>query len=441
MGGWGWGGLVGEGLEDAPGAAVAGEEGVGFGGAPGAGLVGADGWRGGIIVPSGFDEIDEAPGAFDFVAAGEEGGIAAHGIEEEAFVGFRGGFPEAGAVMEVHFDGFDAEGTAGEFALHAEGDAFVWLDANDEDIGAELFGAFVKEDAGGIFELDGDFGGAFGEAFSDADVEGDAVPAPVIDIDLEGDVSFGGGGGGDAIFGAVGFDGGAADGADIILGADDIVGDIGRGHGAEGADDFDFFVADAIGGEIGGGFHGDEAEELEEMILDHIAEGASAFVVGATGFDAEGFGGGDLDMIDVAVIPEGLEDFVGEAEDHDILGGLFAEEMVDAEGLAFGEGFANDGVEIFCGGEVSAEGFFDDHAGPGAVGGFVEASVGEVLEDAFEFAGGDGEIEEAIALGAAFGVEGIEAFGEAGVAGGVSEFALVVEEAIGEAGPDGIIDP
>ena len=63
-----------------------------------------------------------------------------------------------------------------------------------------------------------------------------------------------------------------------------------------------------------------------------------------------------------------------------------------------------------------------------------------MLEDAFEFAGGDGEIEEAIALGAAFGVEGIEAFGEAGVAGGVGEFALVVEEAIGEAGPDGVIE-
>ena len=176
------------------------------------------------------------------------------------------------------------------------------------------------------------------------------------------------------------------------------------------------------------------------MILDHIAEGASAFVVGAAGFDAEGFGGGDLDMIDVAIIPEGFEDSVSEAEDHDILGGLFAEEMIDAEGLAFGESFTDDGVEIFGGGEVCAEGFFDDYAGPGAWGGLIEAGVGEVLEDAFEFAGGDGEIEEAIALGAAFGVEGIEAFGEAGVTGGVGEFALVVEEAIGEAGPDGVIE-
>ena len=62
-----------------------------------------------------FDAIDERPCGVDFVPPCEEGGIADHRIEDEAFVGFGAWAPEARAVVEIHFDGFEAELRSGPF--------------------------------------------------------------------------------------------------------------------------------------------------------------------------------------------------------------------------------------------------------------------------------------------------------------------------------------
>lgn len=174
--------------------------------------------------------------------------------------------------------------------------------------------------------MDGDFGGFFGELFADAHVEGDALPAPGVDEESECDVGFGVGVWVDAVFLAVADAFDAVDAACDVLGADDVVGDfVDVVPAAEGADDFDFFVADVVCAEAGGGFHGDEAEELEEVVLDHVAEGACGVVVAAAAaFHAEVFCAGDLDLLDESAVPEGFEDVVGEAHDHDVLGGFFA---------------------------------------------------------------------------------------------------------------------
>jgi hypothetical protein len=173
--------------KQAPFVAVLGEELVGFFGAPGAGGVFAHGrWDVGFV-PGGLDFVDELPGVFDFVTTGEEGGVTGHGVEEEALVGFRAGFAEAGGIAEVHLHGLHGEGLAGLFAEDAEGHAFVRLDADDEGVFAvvdEFAGG--EGDLRGAFEVDGDFGGLFGELFADADVEGDSLPAPSVDEEAEG---------------------------------------------------------------------------------------------------------------------------------------------------------------------------------------------------------------------------------------------------------------
>ena len=391
-------------------------------------------------MPCLFDLVDVAPCPFDLVAAGEERGVAAHGVEEETFVGFGAGFAEAGAVLEVHFDAFHANGGAGDFGLDAEGDAFVGLDADDEDIGGVVAGAAVEEDVGRLPEVDADFGGLFGELFADAEVEGDPFPAPVVDVDADGGVGLGHGIRGDAVFFAVAWDGFAAGGACGVLGADDIACDVGGVfEGSEGFEDLDFFVADPVGGEVGRGFHGGEHDELEEMVLDHVAETAGFVVIAAAAaFHAEVFSAGDLDVVDVAVVPDRFEEGVAEPEDHEVLGGFLAEVVVDSVGVAFLEGFADDLVESVGGGEVGAEGFFDDGAGPFAGFGLIEAGGGEPAEDDGEVFGGDGEVEEAISAGTGF-VEGIEETGEAFVACGVFKFGAVVEDVLLEAGPELVV--
>ena len=60
--------------------------------------------------------------------------------------------------------------------------------------------------------------------------------------------------------------------------------------------------------------HGDEAQKLEKMVLHHVAQGARGLVIGAAAFDADGFGDGDLDMVDMGGVPQGLEQRIGEAQ-------------------------------------------------------------------------------------------------------------------------------
>jgi hypothetical protein len=176
------------------------------------------------------------------------------------------------------------------------------------------------------------------------------------------------------------------------------------------------------------------------MVLHHVAERAGVIIVRPAAFDAERLAGGDLHVIDVTMIPERLEDAIGEAQDHDVLRGFLAEEVINAEGVFFREGIRDDGVELRSGGEVVAEGFLDDDPGPAAGGGFVELEVLEVFQDSLELGRRDGEIKEAIAAGAELGIDIGKALGERLVALGIAELAAMRKDAACEALPALILD-
>ena len=73
------------------------------------------------------------------------------------------------------------------------------------------------------------------------------------------------------------------------------------------------------------------------MVLHHVAQGAGFFVVAGSGADAFRFAHSDLHVIDVLVVPNRLEDAVGEPDDHQILNGFFPQIVIDAEDLRFVE--------------------------------------------------------------------------------------------------------
>ena len=120
---------------------------------------------------------------------------------------------------------------------------------------------------------------------------------------------------------------------------------------------------------LDGGSMATKAEQLHHVVLHDVAQRAGLLVERAAAFDAQGFGGGDLHVVDVVAVPDGLEDAVGEAEDQDVLHGLFAEVVVDAEDLALVEDRVDLVVECAGGVEVVAEGLFDDDADVAAVAG------------------------------------------------------------------------
>jgi len=113
----------------------------------------------------------------------------------------------------------------------------------------------------------------------------------------------------DAFFVPIGFYPGAAQRAGGILPANNVgTHFFGADQWSQRAQNFDFFVADRIGMKIERGLHGHEAEKLHQVILHHVAQGTGSFVVSAATFHTERFGGGNLHVIDVTMIPERLPD-------------------------------------------------------------------------------------------------------------------------------------
>jgi hypothetical protein len=96
------------------------------------------------MVPRVFDQIDETPRSFHFVAPRKQGGVAAHRVEQKPLIRFGRGFAKARAVMKIHFDRLDAHGAARTFRLDPQRNAFIRLNANDEHIRAALLRVLVE---------------------------------------------------------------------------------------------------------------------------------------------------------------------------------------------------------------------------------------------------------------------------------------------------------
>ena len=101
------------------------------------------------------------------------------------------------------------------------------------------------------------------------------------------------------------------------------------------------------------------------MVRHHVAQRAGRLVELAALLDADRLGRGDLHMVDVVAVPDRLEQAVGEAQRHDVLDRLLAEEMVDPVDLASRRSTRQDvGVQRLGRGEVVAERLLDHHAPP-----------------------------------------------------------------------------
>ncbi len=97
--------------------------------------------------------------------------------------------------------------------------------------------------------------------------------------------------------------------------------------------------------------------------MKHVPHNAGLVIVTAPIFHSHGFCRGNLDVIDVAPVPDRLKDGIGETENHDILHRLFAEIMIDSVDLFFIEYFMHSAVQFPRRLEVGTEGLFDDHSG------------------------------------------------------------------------------
>ena len=119
-----------------------------------------------------------------------------------------------------------------------------------------------------------------------------------------------------------------------------------------------FFIAHPIGFQGNRRLHRDQTQQLQHMVLHHVAHGARLVVVAAATFQPNRFRHRDLHMVDHVRRPQTLKNRVGEAQRHQVLHRLLAQIVVDTERLRFGEDLTDLFNDRPSRGRVMADRFF-----------------------------------------------------------------------------------
>jgi hypothetical protein len=106
--------------------------------------------------------------------------------------------------------------------------------------------------------------------------------------------------------------------------------------------------------------HRQVADDLQQVVLNDVADDAGLVVELAAPFDAEAFGERDLDVLDVVPVPDRFEKRVREPEVQEVLHRLLAEVMVDPEDVVLRERAAKNLIELAGRGEIVPERLFHD---------------------------------------------------------------------------------
>ena len=153
-------------------------------------------------------------------------------------------------------------------------------------------------------------------------------------------------------------------------------------------------VASRLGEERCRRFHRRDREQLEQVVLHHIAQRARPVVVATPLFDADGLGHCDLHVVDVATVPDRLENPVAEAERDDVLDRLLAQGVIDPVDLRFQQ----DGEDALIEGarrvEIPPERLLDDDSPSGARRLVSQSDRGKPFDDGFEETRWRGQIEQ-----------------------------------------------
>src|SRR3990172_2430026 len=178
------------------------------------------------------------------------------------------------------------------------------------------------------------------------------------------------------------------------------------------------------------------------MILDHVPDRTRLLVEIAPPLDADRFGHGDLDVVDVIAVPNRLEDSLAEPEDEEVLDGFLSQEVVDPVHLLSPEHRKNLPVERAGARKVAPERFFDDQAPEAgeARGGSRKGRRPDSPDQGSVMSRGNGGIEDDVARDPPAGAQGPDAILQSRVARRVFEIRRVVEKPCGKRIPSGGVE-
>ena len=189
------------------------------------------------------------------------------------------------------------------FRYHRHLNAFVGLQTNDQSVG--LGGLTFTENVvrQGLI-LDDNFGDLVRHTFASAKIKGNPRPSPVIHIGLDRYKGLGIAGARCAtLFLEIPRHGLTVDDTLAVLATHNVLFHSRRVYGPERFDDFHLLITDTLGFQRIWWFHGDQTEQLHQMVLHHVPQLPDTIVIGPTPLDTDFFSNRDLHVIDTALIP------------------------------------------------------------------------------------------------------------------------------------------
>ena len=98
------------------------------------------------------------------------------------------------------------------------------------------------------------------------------------------------------------------------------------------------------------------------MVLHHIAHRTRLIIIPPAPTDTNGFGNGDLNVINELRIPQRFKQHVAKPHSHQVLNCFFAQIVINAINLIFAEMFGQGCVQGTRGFQILAKGFFNNDA-------------------------------------------------------------------------------
>src|SRR5690625_1749234 len=97
------------------------------------------------------------------------------------------------------------------------------------------------------------------------------------------------------------------------------------------------------------------------MILDHIANRSILFIKTSPASDSDILTHSDLNRVDIAAIPDRLENGIGKSLNKKVLHRLFSEIVIDPKNLFLVKFTGNDSIQFPCRIEIASKRLFDNH--------------------------------------------------------------------------------
>ena len=146
--------------------------------------------------PGGADAVDPRPLRLDLVAADEQGRVALDQVEQQPLIGdppavFAEGIGEADIERDLAQPHALRGRGPGVLAIRMQADRLFRLEADDQLVRPGRRAARGEDRIRHVLELDEDLGVALGHALAGAQVEGHALPAPIVDVRLQRDEGLG----------------------------------------------------------------------------------------------------------------------------------------------------------------------------------------------------------------------------------------------------------